>query len=82
VSFVNTLRDGIDVAERTGLGIVADIGNFWMERDLRATLLDAAPHIALVQLTTSRSARCAAPMTRRRAAGCRSARVTCRWRGS
>jgi len=51
VSFVNTLRDGIDVAERTGLGIVADIGNFWMERDLRATLLDAAPHIALVQLT-------------------------------
>jgi sugar phosphate isomerase/epimerase len=51
VSFVNTLRDGIDVAERTGLGIVADIGNFWMERDLRATLLRAAPHIALVQLT-------------------------------
>jgi sugar phosphate isomerase/epimerase len=51
VSFVNTLADAIDVAERTGLGIVADIGNFWMERDLRATLLRAAPHIALVQLT-------------------------------
>ena len=51
VSFVNTLSDAVDVAERTGLGIVADIGNFWMERDLRATLLRAAPHIALVQLT-------------------------------
>jgi len=51
VSFVTTLSDAVDVAERTGLGIVADIGNFWMERDLRATLLRAAPHIALVQLT-------------------------------
>ena len=51
MSFVNTLADAVDVAERTGLGIVADIGNFWMERDLRATLLRAAPHIDLVQLT-------------------------------
>ncbi|HEX3716307.1 MAG TPA: sugar phosphate isomerase/epimerase family protein [Trebonia sp.] len=51
VSFVNTLADAVDVAERTGLGIVADTGNFWMERDLRATLLRAAPHIDLVQLT-------------------------------
>lgn len=51
VSFVNTLRDAVDVAERTGLGIVADVGNFWMERDLRRTLLAAAPRIDLVQLT-------------------------------
>jgi sugar phosphate isomerase/epimerase len=51
VSFVNNLADAVDVAERTGLGIVADIGNFWMERDLRGTLLRAAPHIDLVQLT-------------------------------
>jgi sugar phosphate isomerase/epimerase len=51
VSFVTSLRDAIDVADRTGLGIVADIGNFWMERDLRATLLRAAPRLALVQLT-------------------------------
>ena len=51
VSFVTTLGDAVDVAERTGLGIVADIGNFWMERDLRATLLRAAPHLSLVQLT-------------------------------
>jgi sugar phosphate isomerase/epimerase len=51
VSFVNSLADAVDVAERTGLGLVADIGNFWMERDLRGTLLRAAPHIDLVQLT-------------------------------
>jgi sugar phosphate isomerase/epimerase len=50
VSFVNTIRDGISVAERTGLGIVVDFGNCWMERDFRETLLRAAPHIALVQV--------------------------------
>lgn len=51
VSFVNSLRDAIDVAERTGMGIVADIGNFWMERGLRDLLLRAADHLCLVQLT-------------------------------
>jgi len=50
VSFVNTLADGVLVAERTGLGLVADICNCWMERDLREVLQRAAPHIALVQL--------------------------------
>lgn len=50
VSFVNTIRDGIDVAQRTGLGIVVDFGNCWMERDFREVLLRAAPHIALVQV--------------------------------
>jgi sugar phosphate isomerase/epimerase len=50
VSFVNTLRDAIDVAGRTGLGIVADVGNFWMERGLAELLARAAPHICLVQL--------------------------------
>ena len=45
------LRYLADAREETGLGIVADTGNFWMERDLRATLLAAAPHIDLVQLT-------------------------------
>lgn len=50
VSFVNTLRDGIDVAARTGLGIVADFGNCWMERDFREVLIAAAPHLALVQV--------------------------------
>lgn len=48
-SFVNTLRDAIDVAERSGIGIVADFGNMWMERDFRETLAKAMPHIALMQ---------------------------------
>ena len=50
VSFVTTLRDAIDVAERTGLGIVADFGNMWMERDFRETLVRAMPHVALMQI--------------------------------
>ena len=50
VSFVNTLRDAIDVAERTGAEIVADFGNMWMERDAREVLQRASPHIALVQI--------------------------------
>jgi len=50
VSFVNTVRDAIDVAERTGLGIVVDFGNCWMERDFREVMRAAAPHIALVQV--------------------------------
>jgi sugar phosphate isomerase/epimerase len=50
VSFVNTLRDAVDVAERTGVGLIVDFGNCWMERDLRETLQRAAPHIALVQI--------------------------------
>lgn len=49
-SFVNTLRDAVAVAERTGLGLVADFANCWMERDLRGTLLKAGPHLALVQI--------------------------------
>ena len=44
------LRDAIDVAERTGLGIVADFGNMWMERDFRETLARAMPHVALMQI--------------------------------
>jgi len=50
VSFVNTFRDAIDVAERTGLSLVADFGNMWMERDFREVLARARPHIALVQI--------------------------------
>ena len=49
VSFVNTLRDAIDVAEHTGIGLIADFGNMWMERDFRETLARAMPHIALMQ---------------------------------
>jgi sugar phosphate isomerase/epimerase len=50
VSFVNTLRDAIDVADRTGIGLVADFGNMWMERDFREVLARAMPHIALMQV--------------------------------
>ena len=50
VSFVNTLRDAIDVSERTGVALIADFGNCWMERDLRQVLQRAAPHICLVQI--------------------------------
>jgi sugar phosphate isomerase/epimerase len=50
VSFVNTLRDAIDVAERTGIGLVADFGNMWMERDFREVVARAMPHVALVQI--------------------------------
>jgi sugar phosphate isomerase/epimerase len=49
-SFVNTLRDAIDVAELSGVEIIADFGNMWMERDAREILKRAAPHLALVQI--------------------------------
>jgi sugar phosphate isomerase/epimerase len=50
VSFVNTLRDAVDVAEETGLALVADFGNMWMERDMRETLARAMPFVALMQI--------------------------------
>jgi sugar phosphate isomerase/epimerase len=50
VSFINTVRDGIDASVRTGMGLVVDFGNCWMERDFRETVIAAAPHIALVQV--------------------------------
>ena len=49
-SFVNTIRDAIDVAELTGVELVVDFGNMWMERDAREVLKQAAPHIALIQI--------------------------------
>ena len=49
VSFITNMRDAVDVAELTGIGLVADLANSWMERDLESLLLRAAPHIALVQ---------------------------------
>jgi sugar phosphate isomerase/epimerase len=50
VSFVNTLSDAVDVAELTGVGLIVDFGNCWMERDLREVLQHAGPHISLVQI--------------------------------
>ncbi|MDR2856767.1 MAG: sugar phosphate isomerase/epimerase [Novosphingobium sp.] len=50
VSFVNTVRDAIDVCERTGIMAVIDFGNCWMERDFREVVARAAPCTALVQV--------------------------------
>lgn len=49
-SFINTLRDAVDVARQTSLGLIVDFANCWMERDLRETLLRAGPSITLVQI--------------------------------
>ena len=49
-SFVNTLRDAVDLCERTGLGVIVDFANCWMERDLGEVIARAGPHIALVQI--------------------------------
>lgn len=49
VSFVHTLRDGLDVAERAGIDVIADLGNCWMERDYEETVRRAGSRIAVVQ---------------------------------
>ncbi len=49
-SFVNSLGDAIDVAKATGVGLVLDFGNCWMERDLERVIHLAGPYLALVQL--------------------------------
>ena len=49
-SFVNTLRDAVDAAKASGVGVVLDFGNCWMERDFGEVVRNAAPHIGLVQL--------------------------------
>ena len=49
VSFVHTLRDGLDVAEAAGIDVIADLGNCWMERDYEKTVRRAGARIAVVQ---------------------------------
>jgi len=49
VSFVHTLRDGTEVAERAGIDVIADLGNCWMERDYEATVRRSGARIAAVQ---------------------------------
>jgi sugar phosphate isomerase/epimerase len=48
-SFVHTLRDGVDVAERAGIEVIADLGNCWMERDYEAIVRRSGARIAAVQ---------------------------------
>src|SRR5439155_1598460 len=49
VSFVHTLRDGLDVAEVAGIDVIADLGNCWTERDYEKTVRRADGRIAVVQ---------------------------------
>jgi sugar phosphate isomerase/epimerase len=49
VSFVHTLRDGAEVAERAGIGVIADLGNCWMERDYEQTVRRSGALIAAIQ---------------------------------
>jgi sugar phosphate isomerase/epimerase len=48
-SFVHTLRDALDVADRAGISIIADLGNCWMERDYEQTVRRAGSRIAAIQ---------------------------------
>jgi sugar phosphate isomerase/epimerase len=48
-SYVHTLRDAIDVADRTGLSLIADLGNCWADRDVEAVVRRAGSRIAAVQ---------------------------------
>ena len=51
ISFVSQLRDAIDVADATGLGIVVDFAACWMQRGLGDLFAAAGGRIALVQVS-------------------------------
>lgn len=51
ISFAHTLTDARDIADKTGIGLVVDVGNCWMERDIERVIRDLGSHIALVQLS-------------------------------
>lgn len=50
VSFITSLADAVDMAELSGLTIVADFANIWTQRDLGQVFKRAMPHIALIQI--------------------------------
>ena len=50
-SFAHTLRDGIEVAEQVGVGIVADLGICWTEPDFEDTVRRAGSRVAVVQIS-------------------------------
>ncbi|WP_026343286.1 sugar phosphate isomerase/epimerase [Nocardia sp. BMG111209] len=54
-SYFHTLAEGIEVADRTGLGLIADIGNCWGETDYEATVRRAGSRIAVVQICDVRT---------------------------
>jgi sugar phosphate isomerase/epimerase len=51
VSFVHNLNDAIEIMNRTGVEIIVDVGNCWVERDIYAAITRLREHIALVQLS-------------------------------
>jgi len=51
VSFVHTLRDALDLAERMDIGVCVETNACWAERDIDTTLATGIPHIALVQVS-------------------------------
>ncbi|MFM5907386.1 MAG: sugar phosphate isomerase/epimerase family protein [Novosphingobium sp.] len=50
VSFITSLADAVDMADMSGLTIVADFANIWTQRDLGQVFRRAMPHIALIQI--------------------------------
>lgn len=50
VSFVHTLRDTMDLAEASGLGVVLDVFPVWTDRDLERQIRDRVELIALCQI--------------------------------
>ena len=50
-SFVHTLRDSLDVADRARISVIADLGNCWTERDYEDVVRHAGTHIAVVQFS-------------------------------
>jgi sugar phosphate isomerase/epimerase len=51
VSFVHNLHDAIEIMNRTGVEIIVDVGNCWVERDIYAAITHLRERIALVQLS-------------------------------
>ena len=51
MNFPHTLRDTLELAERTGLGVCVDVQHCWSERDLRATIRHAGALAGLVQIS-------------------------------
>jgi sugar phosphate isomerase/epimerase len=53
-SYVHTLRDALDVVDRAGIAVIADLGNCWTERDYEATVRRAGDRVAAVQFADAR----------------------------
>lgn len=50
VSFLHSLRDTLDLAEESGLGVVLDVFPIWTERDLEHQVRDRAHLVGLCQV--------------------------------